>query len=72
MCEQCSKWNHTECEIKAGNTDLIELKEEAIYFCVTCRKTKKNPKMKEGSPSRNQDHSFLAQLKDESTTGSKD
>lgn len=28
MCEACSKWVHTECEIKAGNSALEEMKDE--------------------------------------------
>ena len=73
MCEQCTKWVHTECEVKAGNTDLIEVNEETVYYCITCRKTKKNQKLKDESPMRNQDNSFQAsQNKEDSATAAKD
>lgn len=46
QCENCSKWEHTECEVvNGGYTDLIEkLKVEYNsgwkYFCPNCRSKK--------------------------------
>jgi hypothetical protein len=51
FCENCKKWEHTDCEIAHGYENLAELvnQEGFKYFCVTCRKKRQDP----GSPLRN-------------------
>lgn len=39
QCENCRRWNHTDCEKNNGNSK-IEENSDFVYFCRNCRKDK--------------------------------